>query len=161
MDIGTLTLDFGLGFGAHAQVTDVARLGFENKEVWRLGASGRVAGLWKEKRKAWALGPLGENYLDIKEALCFGVDHWNDLTHHGNFPTTARVFTQQRFWLSDSGQVTSYRDRQAWDIGYSLHLGLIGISHDFRPLEFLDLLLGFFWVDIADDDMFFIQEQDS
>jgi hypothetical protein len=38
------------------------------------------------------------------------------------------------------------------NIGFDIHLGFIGLSFDFNTLEFIDFLLGWFGIDLFNDD---------
>lgn len=153
MDIGTLTLEAGPGLGLQLQVTEFVRLGWERESIWRVGASGRFAGLWKEERSSESLSLLERHRLAIKSGTVAGTEYWNFYALQAEAPSSATVFAQQRRHDTDEGKYGALKDRQLLDIGYSIHLGYIGISHDFRPSEVLDFILGFFLFDFRRDDL--------
>ncbi|MGE4158656.1 MAG: hypothetical protein AB7F75_06125 [Planctomycetota bacterium] len=153
MDIGTLTLDAGPGLGLQVQITEALRLGWEREAIWRAGASGRFAGLWKEERSSESISLLENHHLAIKSGTVAGTEYWNDYCLQAEAPSSATVFALQRRHNTDEGKYGALKDRQLLDVGYSIHLGYVGISHDFRPAEVLDFILGFFMFDFRGDDL--------
>lgn len=153
MDLGTLTLDGGPGLGLQVQATEFFRLGWEREAIWRVGASGRFAGVWKEERSSQSLSLLEAHSLAIKKGTMAGTEYWDHYVLQAKNPSTATVFALQRKYNSDEGRYAALKDRQMLDIGASVHLGFFGASVDLRPAEYLDFFLGFFLCDFRGDDL--------
>ena len=181
-DSGRIGIGFGLGLSADAKLGDLthpalgvasasAMMGFESRDIdgpwYEAHASAPYAIPWyRREGKSWgyALGSSGWRgtweALDWLDALV-EVDEMIDQdalpetgTRVGGELLDGKVTVRR--WLPIPGLVEEtsplFSFNTATDLQLGAHLLLINARLGFNPLEFLDFLLGFGGLDIADDD---------
>lgn len=150
----------GPGFYAEVRATDVLALGLGGYEAETRGLHGRFAGT--AQRSATGLGPLiaggmgrepdlapmlagdpstfdrNQDPPGCQFLLWPGMDTHGHGSLYGDYPESERLL-------------------RLADVGATAHLGYVGFRVGFSPGELLDLALGLFGLDIADDDVFPVQ----
>ncbi len=131
-------VDFSFGAGPvfliNAHATKFAQVGFGYSDAYRVGFRGRSAGIWREKRLEAGVSIL--YYQKVKRERITG---W------------VENFRSDKMDLDTAQIYANNNDRAFTGIGATLH-ALILVDVNVRPAQAADFVLGWFGVDVLDDD---------
>lgn len=141
VDIFGFSLSVGMGIQANARVTQAIQGGGWFWGGARFGFIGREGGAWSET--VYELGFPGF-YLRSVEII----------PGSGNIK---RVNTErgQSMWVfcgEKGAPYDSSYDRKFWQVGATVHAGLLGVDFSVNLKELLDFLIGWTTIDISRDD---------
>lgn len=134
IDIVDLSFGAGPGFLINAHATKFFQVGFGYSDAYRVGFRGRSAGVWREKRLEAGVSIL--YYQKVKRERISG---WVE-----NFRTDTMDLDTTAVYANNA-------DRSFTGIGATIH-ALILVDVNVRPAQAADFVLGWFGIDILDDD---------
>jgi hypothetical protein len=124
----------GPGFLINAHATKLAQIGGGYSDAYHVGFRGRSAGFWREKRHEIGVSLL--YYQKIKRERITG---W------------VESFRSDKMDLDTSAVYANAVDRGFTGVGVTVH-ALVLVDVNVRPMQALDFALGWFTIDILDDD---------
>ncbi len=124
----------GPGFLINAHATKLAQVGFGYSDAYHVGFRGRSAGFWREKRHEIGVSLL--YYQKIKRERITG---W------------VESFRSEKMDLDTSAVYANAVDRGFTGVGLTVH-ALVLVDVNVRPMQAVDFALGWFTIDILDDD---------
>ncbi|MEI6234571.1 MAG: hypothetical protein WCT04_16070 [Planctomycetota bacterium] len=134
IDIVDFSFGAGPGFLINAHATKFVQVGFGYSDAYRIGFRGRSAGVWREKRLEAGVSIL--YYQKVKRERITG---W------------VEDFRADKMDLDTATVYANNNDRAYSGIGATIH-ALILVDVNIRPMQAADFILGWFGVDILDDD---------
>jgi hypothetical protein len=134
IDIVDFSIGAGPGFLFNVRATKIAQVGGGYSDAYRIGFRGRSAGYWREKRTEIGVSLL--YYQKIKRERCSG---W------------VESFRSDKMDLDTSAVYANNNDRAFLGIGATVH-ALVLVDVNVRPMQAVDFALGWFTIDILDDD---------
>ena len=134
IDIVDFSVGAGPGFLFNVRATKFAQVGGGYSDAYHIGFRGRSAGYWKEKRTEIGVSLL--YYQKIKRERITG---W------------VESFRSDKMDLDTSAVYANNNDRAFLGIGATVH-ALVLVDVNVRPMQALDFALGWFTIDILDDD---------
>lgn len=134
VDIVDFSIGAGPGFLINARATKFAQVGFGYSDAYRVGFRGRSAGVWREKRLEAGVSIL--YYQKIKRERVTG---W------------VEDFRADKMDLDTATVYQNNADRSFLGIGATFH-ALILVDINVRPAQAADWVLGWFGIDVLDDD---------
>lgn len=134
VDIVDFSIGAGPGFLINARATKLAQVGFGYSDAYRVGFRGRSAGVWREKRLEAGVSIL--YYQKIKRERVTG---W------------VEDFRSDKMDLDTATVYRDNADRSFLGIGGTFH-ALILVDVNVRPAQAADWVLGWFGIDVLDDD---------
>ena len=134
IDIVDFSVGAGPGFLFNVRATKIAQVGGGYSDAYHVGFRGRSAGFWKEKRCEIGVSLL--YYQKIKRERITG---W------------VESFRSDKMDLDTSAVYANNNDRAFTGIGATVH-ALVLVDVNVRPMQALDFALGWFTIDILDDD---------
>ncbi len=140
-DVFCLSLSMGIGVLANARVTQAVQAGGIFFGGARFGLMGRQAGAWSEE--VFEMGFPGF-YGRSAQIIPGGGSIKAVGTERG-----------QSLWIFCGDEGVPYDkgyDRKFWQVGATVHAGIIGVDFSINLQELLDFLLGWTTVDICRDD---------
>ena len=124
----------GPGFLINAHATKLAQAGFGYSDAYHVGFRGRSAGFWREKRLEAGVSLL--YYQKVKRERITG---W------------VESFRSEKMDLDTSAVYANAVDRGFTGVGLTVH-ALVLVDVNVRPMQVLDFALGWFTIDVLDDD---------
>jgi hypothetical protein len=124
----------GPGFLINAHATKLAQAGFGYSDAYHVGFRGRSAGFWREKRMEAGVSLL--YYQKVKRERITG---W------------VESFRSEKMDLDTSAVYANAVDRGFTGVGVTVH-ALVLVDVNVRPMQVLDFALGWFTIDVLDDD---------
>lgn len=134
LDIADFSIGAGPGFLVNARATKFAQFGFGYSDAYRVGFRGRSAGIWREKRFEAGVSLL--YWQKIKRERISG---W------------VESFRTDKMDLDTADVYLNNNDRAYTGIGATIH-ALILVDVNVRPAQAADFILGWFGIDVLDDD---------
>lgn len=141
----------GPGLYAEARVTDFAAVGLGMQVVASGGLRGRCIG--SGHRENLGLGPfiLGGAYIPAEPLLYDDPDYSDG---NDEEPCVQVLCLPSKGIKCEAGYSPSARRLRMADLGVTATVGYVGVRVGFSPGELLDLVLGFFIIDLGGDDVF-------
>jgi hypothetical protein len=142
VDIFGLSFTFGIGVLANVRATQIVQAGGLWFNGSRAGFVGREYGTWSES--SIEMGFPGMYLRDLQLVPQSGS---------AKLVNTARG--QSWFFQFCGEEGVPYDegyDRKFWQVGATVHAGVVGVDFSINLAEFLDFLLGWFALDISRDD---------
>jgi len=155
VDIAELNIGVGPGLKGGIEY-GLGRTTLGVTQSQRVGLDGRQIGTWYERNGAYGIFPVSLIFApfelfkkqgEVCQALAEGGFELGtvgiELTSREGFATTTSLYKESRmaaFWHERPGDMCS--------VGAEAHLLLIGARARFKPVEFVDFLLGFVGVDL-------------
>jgi hypothetical protein len=143
--LDSFTLNMGVGLTAHASLraTHEAEIGGGySATAQMIKDHNRQYGFARRNGVYSGIGPFVATDMERRPAFLLAREYWWDkdglVTPRDEVP-----------FLPKEGAV------DFWEIGGSLGLGVIEADVSIHPVEILDAVLGFFFIDICDDDLTF------
>jgi hypothetical protein len=133
-DIVDFSFGAGPGFLVHAQATKFFQAGFGYSDAYHVGFRGRSAGVWREKR------------LEAGVSLMY----WQKIERE-RVTGWVESFRADKMDLDTATVYLNNADRSYLGLGATVHV-LIMADVNFRPAQAADFVLGWFGIDILDDD---------
>ena len=112
----------------------MAQFGFGYSDAYRVGFRGRSAGFWRERRTE-----AGVSLLYYQKVCREHISGW------------VESFRADKMDLDTSAVYANTNDRAFTGIGATVH-ALVLVDVNVRPMQALDFALGWFTIDILDDD---------
>jgi hypothetical protein len=134
IDIVDFSFGAGPGFLINAHATKFAQVGFGYSDAYHVGFRGRSAGVWREKRLEAGVSLL--YYQKVKRERVTG---W------------VESFRADKMDLDTATVYANNNDRAFTGIGAMVHV-LVMVNVNVRPAQAADFVLGWFTVDVLDDD---------
>jgi hypothetical protein len=134
IDIVDFSFGAGPGFLVNAHATKFFQVGLGYSDAYRVGFRGRSAGVWREKRLEAGVSIL--YYQKVKRERITG---WIE------------DFRTDKMDLDTTAVYANNNDRSYTGIGGTIH-ALILVDFNVRPAQAADFVLGWFGIDILDDD---------
>lgn len=134
IDIVDFSFGAGPGFLINAHATKFAQVGFGYGDAYHVGFRGRSAGIWREKRLEAGVSLL--YYQKVKRERVTG---W------------VESFRADKMDLDTATVYANNNDRAFTGIGAHVQ-ALIMVNVNVRPAQAADFVLGWFTVDVLDDD---------
>ena len=134
IDIVDFSVGAGPGFMVTAHVTKFAQAGGGWSDAHRVGFRGRSAGVWREKRKEVGVSLL---YYQKVEREC--ITGW------------VESFRSDKMDLDTASVYANNNDRSFLGIGATVQAGIL-VDINVRPMQAADFVLGFFTIDVLEDD---------
>jgi hypothetical protein len=131
LDMMSAQFGFGLGLHANGHATRVAQFGLGIAGVQRFGFDGRHFCMANEAKSEFSFGPLMFEHFRRHGAFRSGRDYEGG----ADLP-----------WL-----YTKRRDY--WGVGAEATIAIVTFAAEAHPVQVVDALLGFFFVDIMRDDL--------
>ncbi|MBI4614579.1 MAG: hypothetical protein HY720_13295 [Planctomycetes bacterium] len=136
-DLLGLSVMYGVGLDVNARASKIAQVGAGWYDAHRrLGFIGRYPGYWSEERAEGGISLLYGHWLERRDL---------------NGPITkyhpVGFFPRGQNWDIQNG-----KDRTIDEVGGTAFAGFLGVDVHHRPVELIDFILGWFTVDIMDDD---------
>ena len=133
-DIVDFSVGGGPGFLINAHVTKLAQFGVGYSDAYHVGFRGRSAGFWRERRTE-----AGVSLLYYQKVRRERITGW------------VESFRADKMDLDTSAVYANTNDRAFTGIGGMVHV-LVMVDVNVRPIQALDFALGWFTIDILDDD---------
>jgi hypothetical protein len=133
-DIVDFSVGGGPGFLINAHATKLAQAGAGYSDAYHVGFRGRSAGFWHEKRKE-----IGVSLLYYQKIRRERITGW------------VESFRSDKMDLDTSAVYANAVDRGFTGIGATVHV-MVLVDVNVRPIQALDWALGWFTIDILDDD---------
>ena len=143
MDVFTLNLGVGLTAHASLRVTHEAEIG---------GGFSATAQMVKDHNRQYGFARRNGVYSG------FGPYVATDMVRRPAYLLAKEYWWDKEGLVTPSDEVPFLPKEGAvdfWEIGGSLGLGVIEADVSIHPVEILDAVLGFFFIDISDDDLTF------
>lgn len=134
IDIVDFSIGAGPGFLVHGRATKIAQFGFGYSDACRVGFRGRSAGMWREKRLE-----AGVSLLYYQKVSRERVSGW------------VENFRSDVMDLDTAAVYQNNNDRSFLGIGATVHILLL-VDVNVRPAQAADFVLGWFGIDVLDDD---------
>ena len=134
LDIVDFSVGAGPGFLVNGHATKVAQFGFGYSDAYRVGLRGRSAGVWREKRLE-----AGVSILYWQKVKRERITGW------------VENFRSDKMDLDTAAVYQNNNDRSFTGIGATIH-ALILVDVNVRPAQAADFVLGWFGIDVLDDD---------
>ena len=141
VDIFSLSLSLGLGIQANVRATQAIQAGGLFFGGTRFGFIGREGGGWSE-----TVTEMGIPGFYIRSV---------EIMHGSGNISPLKTERGQSIWqfLGDTGvPYDEGYDRKFWQVGATVHAGLIGVDFSLNLKELLDFFLGWVAIDISRDD---------
>ncbi len=136
-DLLGLSVMYGVGLEVNARASKMAQVGAGWYDAHRrLGFIGRYPGYWAEERAEGGISLLYGHWLERRDL------HGPITKYH-----PVGFFPRGQNWDIQNG-----KDRTIDEVGGTAFVGFLGVDAHHRPVELIDFLLGWFTVDIMDDD---------
>ncbi len=142
--LDVFSLNIGVGLTAHASLRATHEL-----EIG--GGVATTAQMVKDYNRQYGFasrngyysgaGPFVSTNMERRPAVLLAKEYWWD--------KDGLVTPSDEIFLPKEGAI------DFWEIGGSLGLGVIEADVSIHPVEILDAVLGFFFIDISDDDLTF------
>jgi hypothetical protein len=142
--LDVFSLNIGVGLTAHASLRATHEL-----EIG--GGVATTAQMVKDYNRQYGFasrngyysgaGPFVSTNMERRPAVLLAKEYWWD--------KDGLVTPSDEIFLPKEGAI------DFWEIGGSLGLGVIEADVSIHPVEILDAVLGFFFIDITDDDLTF------
>ena len=143
MDVFTLNLGVGLTAHASLHVTHAAEIGGGfSATAQMIKDHNRQYGFARRNGIYSGIGPFVATDMERRPAFLFAKEYWWD--KEGLVSPYDEIPFQPKEGAIDF-----------WEIGGSLGAGVIEADVSIHPVEILDAVLGFFFIDISDDDLTF------
>jgi len=142
--LDVFTLNLGVGLTAHAslRVTHAAEIGGGfSATAQMIKDCNRQYGFARRNGIYSGIGPFVATDMERRPAFLFAKEYWWD--------KEGLVKPSDEHFLPKEGKV------DYWEIGGSLGAGVIEADVSVHPVEILDAVLGFIFIDICDDDLTF------
>ena len=143
--LDAFTLNIGVGLTAHASLRathEVEIGGGYSATAQMIKDHNRQYGFARRNGIYSGIGPFVATDMERRPAFLLAKEYWWDkdglVTPSDEVP-----------FLPKDGAI------DFWEIGGSLGLGVIEADVSIHPVEILDAVLGFFFIDITDDDLTF------
>lgn len=133
-DIVDFSVGGGPGFLINAHATKLAQIGGGYSDAYHVGFRGRSAGFWREKRHE-----IGVSLLYYQKVKRERISGW------------VESFRSEKMDLDTSAVYANAVDRGFTGVGVTVH-ALVLVDVNVRPMQALDFALGWFTIDILDDD---------
>lgn len=134
LDIVDFSIGAGPGFLVNGHATKVAQFGFGYSDAYRVGFRGRSAGVWREKRLE-----AGVSILYWQKVKRERITGW------------VENFRSDKMDLDTAAVYQNNNDRSFTGVGATIH-ALILVDVNVRPAQAADFVLGWFGIDVLDDD---------
>ena len=142
MDVFTLNLGVGLTAHASLRVTHEAEIGGGYSATAKMIKDcNRQYGFARRNGVYSGIGPFVATDMENRPAYLLAREYWWD--------QEGLVSPSDEPFLPKEGAI------DFWEIGGSLGAGVIEADVSIHPVEILDAVLGFFFIDISDDDLTF------
>lgn len=142
LDIFSLNLGVGLTAHASLRATHEAEIGGGfSATAQMIKDHNRQYGFARRDGVYSGIGPLVETNMERRPAFLLAKEYFWD--------KEGLVTPSDEIFLPKEGAL------DFWEIGGSLGLGVIEADVSIHPVEILDAVLGFLFIDITDDDMTF------
>lgn len=142
--LDVFSLNLGVGLTAHAslRVTHEAEIGGGvSVTAQMIKDCNRQYGFARRNGYYSGIGPFIATDMNRRPAYLLARGYWWD--------KDGLVTPSEEHFLPKEGV------EDFWEIGGSLGLGVVEADVSIHPVEILDALLGFFFIDISDDDLTF------
>ncbi len=142
--LDVFSLNLGVGLTAHASLraTHAAEIGGGfSATAQMIKDQNRQYGFARRNGVYSGIGPIVATNMERRPAFLLAKEYWWD--KDGLVSPSDEIFLQKE---------GAY---DFWEIGGSLGLGVIEADVSIHPVEILDAVLGFFFIDITDDDLTF------
>ena len=142
--LDVFSLNIGVGLTAHASLRATHELeigGGFSATAQMIKDHNRQYGFARRDGMYSGIGPLVETDMERQPAFLLAKEYYWD--------QEGLVTPSDEIFLPKEGAI------DFWEIGGSLGLGVIEADVSIHPVEILDAVLGFFFIDITDDDMTF------
>jgi hypothetical protein len=141
VDVAKASIGLGPGVGIEVYVTKAIWVSYLNYRSWRFGFDGRTLGFYEDGQyRRWR------------------INDWHLAEWHGKDAAACRIpklalknFRPHEAPLIDGKAAVREIEKNLFDIGASLHF-LVGADALVRPFEVLDLVVGLWGDDPAEDD---------
>ena len=134
IDIVDFSVGAGPGFLVNVRATKMAQIGGGYSDAYHVGFRGRSAGVWHEKRKE-----IGVSLLYYQQIERERITGW------------VENFRSDKMDLDTSAVYANNNDRSFLGVGATVQAGVL-VDVNVRPMQALDFVLGWFTIDILDDD---------
>ena len=142
--LDVFSLNLGVGLTAHASLraTHEAEIGGGfSATAQMIKDQNRQYGFARRNGVYSGIGPIVATNMERRPAFLLAKEYWWD--------QDGLVTPSDEIFLPKEGAF------DFWEIGGSLGLGVIEADVSIHPVEILDAVLGFFFIDITDDDLTF------
>ena len=142
--LDAFSLNIGVGLTAHAslRVTHEAEIGGGfSATAQMIKDYNRQYGFARRNGVYSGIGPFVSTNMERRPAFLLAKEYWWD--------KDGLITPSDEIFMPKEGAI------DFWEIGGSLGLGVIEADVSIHPVEILDALLGFFFIDISDDDLTF------
>ncbi len=142
--LDAFSLNIGVGLTAHASLraTHAAEIGGGfSATAQMIKDYNRQYGFARRNGVYSGIGPIVATNMERRPAFLLAKEYWWD--------QDGLVTPSDDIFLPNEGAV------DFWEIGGSLGLAVIEADVSIHPVEILDAVLGFFFIDITDDDLTF------
>lgn len=143
--LDAFTLNIGVGLTAHASLRATHELeigGGFSATAQMVKDHNRQYGFARRNGYYSGIGPFVSTDMERRPAFLLAREYWWD--KEGLVTPSDEIPFQPKEGAVDF-----------WEIGGSLGLGVIEADVSIHPVEILDAVLGFFFIDISDDDLTF------
>jgi len=134
IDIVDFSVGAGPGFMINAHCTKLAQAIGGYSDAYRVGFRGRSAGVWHEKRKE-----VGVSLLYYQQIERERITGW------------VESFRSEKMDLDTTAIYANNNDRSFLGVGATVQVCVL-VDVNVRPMQALDFVLGWFTIDILDDD---------
>ena len=142
--LDAFSLNIGLGLTAHASLRVTHELeigGGVSNTAQMIKDYNRQYGFASRNGYYSGIGPFVATNMERRPAILLAKEYWWD--------KDGLVKPSDEHFLPKEGVV------DFWEIGGSLGFGVLEADVSIHPVEILDAVLGFFFIDICDDDLTF------
>ena len=142
--LDVFSLNIGVGLTAHASLRathEVEIGGGFSATAQMIKDYNRQYGFARRNGVYSGIGPIVATNMERRPAFLLAKEYWWD--------KDGLVSPSDEIFLPKDGAI------DFWEIGGSLGLGVIEADVSIHPVEILDAVLGFFFLDITDDDLTF------
>ena len=142
--LDVFSLNIGVGLTAHASLRathEVEIGGGFSATAQMIKDQNRQYGFARRNGVYSGIGPIVATNMERRPAVLLAKEYWWD--------KDGLVSPSDEIFLPKEGAY------DFWEIGGSLGLGVIEADVSIHPVEILDAVLGFFFIDITDDDLTF------
>ena len=142
--LDVFTLNLGVGLTAHASLRATHEL-----EIG--GGFSATAQMIKDHNRQYGFARRNGFYSEVGPIVAIDMER------------RPAFLLAKEYWWDKDGLITPSDEKflpkegvfDFWEIGGSLGLGVIEADVSIHPVEILDAVLGFFFIDISDDDLTF------
>ena len=142
--LDSFSLNIGVGLTAHAALRathEVEIGGGFSATAQMIKDHNRQYGFARRNGAYSEIGPIVSTNMERRPAFLLAKEYWWD--------KDGLISPSDEIFLPKEGAI------DFWEIGGSLGLGVIEADVSIHPVEILDAVLGFLFIDICDDDLTF------